>query len=112
MRPMVSRSTSSRRLNSASRFQMSRTLSILSHGPLRSERTMSLIEASEDSTPSTAPIETLVVSDDSARDSRSARTPLSASVARACPQSAIRATISAISRYGSKRHIIRKPARC
>ena len=58
---------------------------------------MSLIEASEDSTPSTAPIETLVVSEESARESRSARTPLSASVARACPLSAMSATISAVS---------------
>ena len=58
---------------------------------------MSLIEASEDSTPSTAPIETLVVSEDSARESRLASIPLSASVARACAPSAISATSSAIS---------------
>ena len=58
---------------------------------------MSLIEASEDSTPSTAPIETLVVCEESAREIRSARTPLSASAARACPMSAISATTSVIS---------------
>ena len=95
MWPMVSRSTSSRRLNKASRFQTSRTLSTLSQGPLRSERTMSLIEASEDKTPSTAPIETLVASEDSAFESRLARMPLSSSAARAGGQRARSATISA-----------------
>ena len=64
--PIVSWSTSSRWLNKASRFQISRTLSTLSHGPWRSERTMSLMVASEDSTPSTAPMETLSDGDDKA----------------------------------------------
>ena len=39
---------------------------------------MSLIDASEDSTPSTAPMETLVVFEDSALEMRSASMPLSA----------------------------------
>ena len=47
---------------------------------------MSLIEASEDSTPSTAPIETLVVGEESACEMRFASTPLSASSARAGAQ--------------------------
>ncbi len=65
------------RLNSASRLQISRTLSIFSHGPSRSESTMSRIVALEESTPSTAPIETL----------SSARTApaRSGSPARPCP---------------------------
>ena len=44
---------------------------------------MSLIDASEDSTPSTAPIETFIDGEDSAREIRSASTPLSLSAARA-----------------------------
>ena len=73
---------------------------------------MSLIEASEDSAPSTAPIETLVACEDSARDSRSARIPLSASVARTCAPSATATTIVAISLKRNGRRIIRKLARC
>ena len=86
--PIVSWSTSSRWLNKASRFQISRTLSTLSHGPWRSERTMSLMVASEDSTPSTAPMDTLSDGDDKAREIKSASTPLSLSAAKARPQSA------------------------
>ena len=44
---------------------------------------MSLIVASEESTPSTAPMETLVVGEESACEMRFASTPLSASSARA-----------------------------
>ncbi len=95
MCPIVSWSTSSRRLKSASRLQINRTLSIFSHGPARSERTMSLIETSEESTPSTAPIETLVVGEESAREIRLANTPLSASSAQAGAQETISAAISA-----------------
>src|SRR5579871_4407814 len=105
--PIVSQSTSSRRLNKASRFQISRTLSTLSQGPLRSERTISLIEASEDKAPSTAPIETLVASEDSALESRLARMPLSSSAARAAGQSARSATISATTPLmGTRRRIL------
>ena len=38
---------------------------------------MSLIDASEDSTPSTAPMDTLIHGEDSAREIKSASTPLS-----------------------------------
>ena len=44
---------------------------------------MSLIEASEDRTPSTAPIETFVAARRAPCEIRSARTPLSSSAARA-----------------------------
>ena len=59
---------------------------------------MSLIDASEDSTPSTAPIETLVVGDESAARCRFASTPLSASSARAGAQQ----TTSAANRAASE----------
>ncbi len=70
---------------------MRRTLSTLSQGPWRSDRTMSLIDASEDSTPSTAPMETLIDGDDKAREIRLASTPLSSSAAWAFPQRARKA---------------------
>ncbi len=44
---------------------------------------MSLMDASEDSTPSTAPMDTLIDGDDKAREIKSASTPLSLSAAKA-----------------------------
>ena len=76
---------------------------------------MSLIDASEDSTPSTAPMETLVVFEDSALEMRSARMPLSASAARGGAPATISATIAAANvahRMRRRNGAIRKPARC
>ena len=74
---------------------------------------MSLIEASEDSTPSTAPIETLVVGEESACEMRFASTPLSASSARAGARMTKSAAISAANvTRPMLRKVIRKPARC
>ena len=52
---------------------------------------MSLIDASEDKTPSTAPMDTLIDGDESAREIKLASTPLSLSVACALAQRASRA---------------------
>ena len=72
---------------------------------------MSLMVASEDSTPSTAPIETLIVGEDKAREMRSAITPLSLSAAYAVPQRA-RIAISAKALRGDMNFAIRMTARC
>ena len=73
---------------------------------------MSLIDASEDSTPSTAPIETFIEGEDSAREIRSASTPLSLSAARALAQRARRATSAASSFRRRGNRAIRKLVLC
>ena len=73
---------------------------------------MSLIEASEDKTPSTAPIETLVASEDSAFESRLARMPLSSSAARAGGQSGKKRDQRRQAAYGNETSHLRKPVRC
>ena len=52
---------------------------------------MSLIDASEDRTPLTAPMDTLIDGDDKAREMRFASTPLSSSAAWALPERTRRA---------------------
>ena len=75
---------------------------------------MSLIEASEESTPSTAPIETLIVGEESAREIRSPSTPLSASSAHArrAQRTIRRRSAPPASLRRRENGAIRKPARC
>ena len=80
-------------------------MSTLSQGPWRSEMTMSLIDASEDSTPFTAPMDTFIPGDDNAREMRLARTPLSSSVACALAPRARKAiSAKALRRVKELRH--------
>ena len=72
---------------------------------------MSLIDASEDNTPSTAPTDTLIPGDDKAREIKLASTPLSSSVACAVAQSARKAIRAKAFRRG-KSFAIRTTARC
>ncbi len=72
---------------------------------------MSLIDASEDSTPSTAPMDTLIPGEDSAREIKSASTPLSLSAACALAQRARKAINANVLRL-VKSCVIRMTARC
>ena len=72
---------------------------------------MSLIDASEDRTPSTAPMDTLIDGDDRAREIKSASTPLSLSAPYALAQRARKAISANILRRG-KNCAIRMTARC
>ena len=72
---------------------------------------MSLIDASEDKTPSTAPMETLIDGEESAREIKLASTPLSLSVACALAQRASKA-IRAKALRRRKSCAIRRTARC
>ena len=66
---------------------------------------MSLIDASEDRTPFTAPMDTLIPGDDRAREIRLASTPLSSSVACALAQRARKAiSANALRRVKELRH--------
>ncbi len=72
---------------------------------------MSLIVASEESTPFTAPMDTLIPGEDNAREIKLARTPLSSSVACALAQRAKKA-INANALRRMKSCVIRMTARC